>query len=66
MSLKKKEFVFVGMLRIAISTGKEVRNFDYHQYNEEHHVPIKKLEPKYDYEEPFSFKEKKNLDGGNF
>jgi hypothetical protein len=39
---------------------------------EEHHVPIKKLEPKYDYEEPFSFKEKsqnetKNkLDGGNF
>jgi hypothetical protein len=33
---------------------------------EEHHVPVKKLEPKYDYEEPFSFKEKKNLDGGNF
>jgi hypothetical protein len=28
--------------------------------------PIKKLEPKYDYEEPFSFKEKKGLDGGNF
>jgi len=26
----------------------------------------KKLEPKYDYEEPFSFKEKKGLDGGNF
>jgi len=35
---------------------------------EEHHVPIKTLEPKYDYEEPFSFKEKdkKSLDGGNF
>lgn len=35
---------------------------------EEHHVPIKTLEPKYDYEEPFSFKEKdkRNLDGGNF
>ena len=33
---------------------------------EEHNVPIKKLEPKYDYNEPFSFKEKKNLDGGNF
>ena len=33
---------------------------------EEHHVPVKKLEPKYDYEEPFSFKEKKKLDGGNF
>lgn len=35
---------------------------------EEHHVPIKTLEPKYDYEEPFSFKEKdkKGLDGGNF
>jgi hypothetical protein len=33
---------------------------------EEHHVPAKKLEPKYDYNEPFSFKEKKNLDGGNF
>lgn len=28
--------------------------------------PTKKLEPKYDYEEPFSFKEKKGLDGGNF
>lgn len=28
--------------------------------------PVKKLEPKYDYEEPFSFKEKKGLDGGNF
>jgi len=28
--------------------------------------PVKKLEPKYDYEEPFSFKEKKKLDGGNF
>jgi hypothetical protein len=26
----------------------------------------KKLEPKYDYEEPFSFKEKKDLDGGKF
>jgi len=35
---------------------------------EEHHVPVKTLEPKYDYEEPFSFKEKdkKSLDGGNF
>jgi hypothetical protein len=31
-------------------------------------APIKTLEPKYDYEEPFSFKEKdkRNLDGGNF
>ena len=29
--------------------------------------PNKKLEPKYDYNEPFAFKEKKqNLDGGNF
>jgi hypothetical protein len=28
--------------------------------------PTKKLEPKYDYNEPFSFKEKRNLDGGNF
>ena len=27
---------------------------------EEHHVPIKKLEPKYDYNEPFAFKEKDN------
>ena len=37
-------------------------------FYEEHHVPIKTLEPKYDYEEPFSFKEKdkKSLDGGNF
>ena len=26
----------------------------------------KKLKPKYDYNEPFSFKEKKDLDGGNF
>ena len=26
----------------------------------------KKLEPKYDYNEPFSFKEKKQMDGGNF
>ena len=26
----------------------------------------KKLEPKYDYNEPFSFKEKKDLDGGKF
>jgi hypothetical protein len=27
---------------------------------EEHHVPIKTLEPKYDYNEPFAFKEKDN------
>jgi hypothetical protein len=37
--------------------------------HEEHHVPIeevpKKLEPKYDYDAPYSFKEKK-LDGGDF
>jgi hypothetical protein len=38
---------------------------------EEHHVPIeevpKKLEPKYDYDAPYSFKEKeKKLDGGDF
>ena len=25
---------------------------------EEHHVPVKKLEPKYDYDEPYSFREK--------
>jgi hypothetical protein len=37
-------------------------------FTEEHLCtePIKTLEPKYDYEEPFSFKEKKGLDGGNF
>jgi hypothetical protein len=34
--------------------------------HEEHHVPVKTLEPKYDYNEPFSFKEKKDLDGGKF
>jgi len=35
---------------------------------EEHHVPIKTLEPKYDYEDEFAFKEKdkKSLDGRNF
>jgi len=37
---------------------------------EEHHVPIeepvKKLEPKYDYDEPYSFKEKGIRDGGTF
>ena len=37
--------------------------------HEEHHVPVeevpKKLEPKYDYDAPYSFKEKK-LDGGDF
>jgi len=27
---------------------------------EEHHVPVKTLEPKYDYNEPFAFKEKDN------
>jgi hypothetical protein len=38
--------------------------------HEEHHVPIgesvKKLEPKYDYDEPFSFKEKNVRDAGKF
>ena len=38
--------------------------------HEEHHVPVeevpKKLEPKYDYDAPFSFKEKKGVDGGDF
>ena len=37
---------------------------------EEHHVPIeepvKKLEPKYDYDEPYSFKEKEIRDAGKF
>jgi hypothetical protein len=37
---------------------------------EEHHVPleepVKKLEPKYDYEEPYSFKEKEVRDAGKF
>jgi hypothetical protein len=37
---------------------------------EEHHVPleetVKKLEPKYDYDEPFSFKEKEIRDAGKF
>lgn len=28
--------------------------------HEEHHVPVKKLEPKYDYDEPYSFREKEN------
>ena len=27
---------------------------------EEHHVPVKKLEPKYDYDEPYSFREKES------
>ena len=34
--------------------------------HEEHHVPVKTLEPKYDYDEPFSFKEKNVRDGGKF
>jgi len=34
--------------------------------HEEHHVPVKSLEPKYDYEEPYSFKEKNVRDGGKF
>ena len=33
---------------------------------EEHHVPVKTLEPKYDYEEPYSFKEKEVRDAGKF
>jgi len=37
---------------------------------EEHHVPVeepvKKLEPKYDYDEPYSFKEKEIRDAGKF
>jgi biopolymer transport protein ExbB/TolQ len=37
---------------------------------EEHHVPVeepvKKLEPKYDYDEPYSFKEKEVRDAGKF
>ena len=37
---------------------------------EEHHIPIeepvKKLEPKYDYDEPYSFKEKEIRDAGKF
>lgn len=34
--------------------------------HEEHHVPVKTLEPKYDYEEPYSFKEKEVRDDGKF
>jgi hypothetical protein len=34
--------------------------------HEEHQVPVKTLEPKYDYEEPFSFKEKEVRDAGKF
>lgn len=34
--------------------------------HEEHQVPVKTLEPKYDYEEPYSFKEKEVRDGGKF
>lgn len=34
--------------------------------HEEHHVPIKTLEPKYDYEEPYSFKEREVRDAGKF
>ena len=34
--------------------------------HEEHHVPVKTLEPKYDYEEPYSFKEKDVRDAGKF
>ena len=33
---------------------------------EETHVPIKKLEPKYDYDADYSFREKNKLDGGDF
>ena len=37
---------------------------------EEHHIPVeepvKKLEPKYDYDEPYSFKEKEIRDAGKF
>jgi len=37
---------------------------------EEHHIPVeepvKKLEPKYDYDEPYSFKEKEVRDAGKF
>lgn len=35
---------------------------------EEHHdaEPVKKLEPKYDYDAEYAFKEKKELDGGKF
>jgi hypothetical protein len=37
---------------------------------EEHHVPVeepvKKLEPKYDYDEPYSFKVKEIRDAGKF
>jgi hypothetical protein len=33
---------------------------------EEHHIPVKTLEPKYDYEEPYSFKEKEVRDAGKF
>jgi hypothetical protein len=29
-------------------------------------VPVKKLEPKYNYNDPFAFSEKKDLDGGKF
>jgi len=39
-------------------------------YEEHHPEPVKKLEPKYDYDEEFAFKEKKEkkqkLDGGDF
>jgi hypothetical protein len=34
--------------------------------HEEHQVPVKTLEPKYDYEEPYSFKEKEVRDAGKF
>lgn len=34
--------------------------------HEEHHVPVKTLEPKYDYEEPYSFKEKDVRDDSKF
>lgn len=34
--------------------------------HEEHHVPVKTLEPKYDYEEPYSFKEREVRDAGKF
>jgi len=38
----------------------------FHEWHEEVQEPSKKLEPKYDYNAEFAFKEKKELDGGKF
>jgi hypothetical protein len=49
-------------------TSKRVEHHAPGIFSEHHEVeePVKKLEPKYDYDAEYAFKEKKKLDGGDF